>query len=333
MRTRGISRLFGAGVVLANLVMLQASSCADTASADTYPSRPVKIIAAIPPGSANDVIARLLAQKLSERAGAPFLVENLPGAGQTIGTGAAARAAADGYTILIMNPDFVIQPLLKSKVPYDPFTSFTPVTTVAAAPETIVVNPSLPVKNMKELIELLRANPGKYSYASPGYGTSPHLASDRLFRLSNGIDIVHVPFQGGAPAVTSTIGGHTAVLHITLPLVASHVNEGTLRALAVASSRRTSLLPDVPTLAEAGFPNHDVEFWTGLVVPTGTPKVVIEYLYHQVAQILALSDVKDRLATIGFEAITSTPEEFAERLKEETELWRSVVRKSEIKID
>jgi tripartite-type tricarboxylate transporter receptor subunit TctC len=303
------------------------------AVADGYPNRPVRIIAAIPSGSANDVIARVLAQRLSEKSSGQFMVENMPGAGGTIGTGAAARAPADGYTLLIMNQDFVIQPLVKSSVPYDAFKSFEPIALAATAAEVIVVNPSVPAKTVKELMELVRANPGKYNYASPGHGTSPHLASERLFRLSNGADVVHVPFQGGAPAVTSTIGGHTQILHITLPLVAAHIKEGTLRPLAVASSKRAPLLPDVPTLAEAGFPNHEVDFWTGLVAPAGTPKDIVDYLNKQVGQVLAMPEVRDRLAAIGFEPAYTGADGFAKHIQTESAIWASVIRNAKIKAD
>jgi tripartite-type tricarboxylate transporter receptor subunit TctC len=303
------------------------------AVAENYPSRPVKIIAAIPPGSANDVVARALAQQLSEQNGVQFIVENMPGAGGTIGTGAAARANADGYTLLIMNQDFVIQPLVKSKVPYDPFTSFEPISLAATAPEIIVVNPSVPAKTMRELVDLVKANPGKYSYASPGYGTSPHLACERLFRLSNGLEVTHVPFQGGAPAVTSSIGGHTQILHITLPLVAAHIKEGTLRPLAVASSKRVPLFPDIPTLAEAGFPNHEVGFWTGLVVPSATPTTIVRYLKSQMKRALAAPEVKDRLAAIGFEPAQPTADGFASHIQRESMIWSAVVRDANIKPD
>jgi tripartite-type tricarboxylate transporter receptor subunit TctC len=303
------------------------------AVADDYPRRPVRIIAAIPPGSANDVIARILAQRLSEKSGGQFIVENMPGAGGTIGTGAAARAPADGYTLLIMNQDFVIQPLVKSSVPYDAFKSFEPISLAATASEVIAVNPSVPAKTMKELIELVRTNPGKYSYASPGHGTSPHLASEQLFRLSSGADVVHVPFQGGAPAVTSTVGGHTQILHITLPLVAAHIKEGTLRPLAVASSKRSPLLPDVPTLAEAGSPNHEVDFWTGLVAPAGTPKNIIDYLDKQIAQVLAMPEVRDRLAAIGFEPTYTGADGFAKHIQAESVAWARVTRNAKVRVD
>jgi tripartite-type tricarboxylate transporter receptor subunit TctC len=328
MRRRNSFRLLTLAV---NLAMTAAT--APQALADSYPSRPVKIIAAIPPGSANDVIARVVAQRLSEQAGAQFIVENLPGAGGTIGTGTAARAPADGYTLLIMNQDFVIQPLVKSKVPYDPVKSFDPISLAAVAPEVIVVHPSLPAKTLKELIALLRTNPRKYSYASPGHGTSPHLASERLFRISNGLDVVHVPFQGGAPAVTSAVAGHTPVLHITLPLVEGHIKSGALRPLAITSTKRTPLFPDIPTIAEAGYPGHEVGFWTGLVTPAGTPKPVIAELNRQVVQVLATQAVKERLATMGFDTVPTTADRFAKHLAAESVVWGHVVREAGIKVD
>jgi tripartite-type tricarboxylate transporter receptor subunit TctC len=202
---------------------------------------------------------------------------------------------------------------------------------VAAAPEVIAVHPSVPAKTMKELVALLKASPGKYNYASPGYGTSPHLASERLFRLSNGADIAHVPFQGGGPAVTATIGGHTQVLHITLPLVSAQIKEGTLRGLAVADTVRSPLIPDVPTLEEAGFPGHEVGFWTALVVPTGTPKNISDWLNRSVADVLGLPDVKERLAGMGFRPLPGTPEALTAHMRREAELWNKIVLQAQIR--
>jgi tripartite-type tricarboxylate transporter receptor subunit TctC len=303
------------------------------AEAVSYPARPVKVIVPNAAGAALDIIGRIVAQKLSELNGAQFYVENLPGAGGIIGIGAAARAPADGYTMLVMNQDFVVQPWVKSKVPYDPFKSFTAVASVAAAPETISVHPSLPATNMKELIALLKANPGKYSYASPGHGTSPHIACERLFKLTYGLDVVHVPFQGGAPAVASSLAGHTQILHITLPLVAAHIKEGKLRGLAVADKRRSQELPDVPTLEEAGIPNHEVGYWTGILVPAGTPNEIVDLLSRQIAEIVLLPDVKERLATLGFGPLAGTPQELATYIKTESAEWGRVVREANIKID
>ncbi len=287
------------------------------AGAESYPTRPVKIIQPYPAGGPGDVIARVLAQKLSEQTGGQFYVEN----------------PADGYTILMINQDFVVQPIIKSRVPYDAFNGFAPVGLVATAPEMISVHPSVPAKDVKELIALLKANPGKYSYATPGYGTSPHLACERLFRISHGLDVVHVPFQGGAPAVQSTIAGHTQIIHIIAPAVAAQLKEGTLRALAVASKVRSAAFPDVPTLEEAGVPNHEVAFWMGGLVPVGTPREIIELLQAQFAKVMALPDVKQRLAVLGFEPASSTPEQFAAHMRAESEIWKAVVRDANVKVE
>ena len=300
------------------------------ATAEAYPTKPVKVIVPRPPGNANDLIARLLVQKLSERMGGQFYVENLPAGGGIVGMGTAASAAADGHTILAANQDLIVHPLVKGKVPYDPFTSFAPVSLVASAPEVIVVHPSMPAKTIGELIALLKANPGKYSYASPGHGTSPHVACERLFRITHGVDVVHVPFPGGAQAVQSTLAGQTPILHITLPLIAEHIKDGSLRALALASSKRSPLFPDLPTLAEAGVPDHEVAFWVGMLVPAGTPSSRIDALHQEITRIGSLADVKQRFALIGFELAGSTPGQFAARLKSESAEWARVVREARI---
>jgi len=286
-----------------------------------------------PPGNANDLIARVLAQKLSEETRSQFYVENLPAGGGIVGMGAAANAAPDGHTILAANQDLIVHPLVKAKVPYDPFTSFAPVSLVASAPEVIVVHPSVPAKNMSELIALLKANPGKYNYASPGHGTSPHVACERLFRVTHNLDVVHVPFPGGGQAVAATIAGHTAILHITLPLIEQHLRDGTLRALAIASSKRSPLFPDVPTLTDAGVPNHEVAFWVGVLAPTGTPQNRIDALHQRITKMQTLPDVKDRFVSIGFDPIGSTPDKFATYLKAESAEWARVVREAKIKIE
>ena len=304
-----------------------------TAVAETYTSKPVKLIVPYAPGGPNDLVARILAQKLAEGLGGSFFVENTAGAGGTIATGQAANAAADGTTILVANQDLIVQPIIKAKVPYDPFKSFTPVSLAVSAPEMIVVHPSLQVKDLKGLVALLKANPGKYSYASPGYGTTPHLACVWLFNLENGIDVTHVPFQGAAPAVQSVLAGQTPVFHNVLPAVAPHIRAGTMRALAVASSNRTQYFPDVPTIGEAGYPGHEVGFWMGVFVPVGTPKDLVDVLNKQVARIMTLPDVKERMATIGFDPTLSTSDELIDHMKVETDKWSKVVRQANIKID
>jgi tripartite-type tricarboxylate transporter receptor subunit TctC len=303
------------------------------ANAASYPARPVKIVVPYPAGGPMDVTARILAQKLTERLGGQFYVENQPGAGGTIGTGAAALAPLDGQTILMANQDFVVEPIVKAKVPFDPFKSFTPVIEVAAAPEMIVVNPSLPVTSMKELFALLKANPGKYSYASPGYGTSPHLACEWLFKLTEGLDVIHVPFQGALPAVNSTLAGQTPILHILVPAVVPYIKDGTLRPLAVAGHTRAPVIPNVPTLEEAGVPGHEVGFWFGALVPTGTPKEIVDLLQHNIAEILAQPDVKERLAVLGFDAVGGTSHEFASHIGAESDKWSRVVSEAHININ
>jgi tripartite-type tricarboxylate transporter receptor subunit TctC len=304
-----------------------------TAVAETYTSKPVKLVVPYAPGGPNDLVARILAQKLTEGFGGSFFVENTVGAGGTIATGQAANSAADGTTILVANQDLIVQPIIKAKVPYDPFKSFTPVSLAVSAPEMIVVHPSLQVKDLKELVALLKANPGKYSYASPGYGTTPHLACVWLFNLENGIDVTHVPFQGAAPAVQSVLAGQTPVFHNVLPAVAPHIRAGTMRALAVASSNRTPYFPDVPTIGEAGYPGHEVGFWMGVFVPVGTPKDLVDVLNKQVARIMTLPDVKERMATIGFDPTVSTSDGLINHMKAETDKWSKVVRQANIKID
>jgi tripartite-type tricarboxylate transporter receptor subunit TctC len=317
-----LSALLAAGVMTAR-----------PADAQTYPARPVKLVVPYAPGGPNDIMARLIAQKLSEALGGQFYVENSPGAGGTIGAGAVAGAPGDGHTLLVANQDVIVQPIIKNKVPYDPFKSFTPVTLVVSAPEMIVVHPSLPAKDMKELIELLKANPGKYSYASPGYGTTPHLACEWLFKLEYGIDVTHVPFQGAAPAVQSTLSGQTPIFHNVLPAVAPHIRQGTMRPLAVAANKRSPFFPDVPTLAEAGIPGHEVGFWLVVLAPAGTPRDTVDVLNRQIARILDLPDVKERLQTIGFDPASSTPDAAAAHMKAETDKWTTVVRDAKIKIE
>lgn len=309
------------------------AAAAQPSAAQNYPGRAVKLVVPYAPGGPNDIIGRLLAQKLSESMGGQFFVENQPGGGGTIATGAVANAPADGYTLLVANQDLIVQPIVKAKVPYDPFKSFAPLTLVVTAPEMLVVNPALPAKNMQELIALLKANPGKFNYASPGYGTTPHLACEWLFRLEYNLDVVHVPFQGAAPAVQSVLAGDTPILHNVLPAVAPYVRDGRMRALAIAAKKRSPVFPDVPTLEEAGIPGHEVSFWMGVLAPAGTPKDVVDALQRQIAKAMSSPDAKERLATIGFDPTESTPDQFAAHIKAESDKWAKVVRDANIKID
>jgi tripartite-type tricarboxylate transporter receptor subunit TctC len=318
-------------LALLGLIALSVAVAASWQPARAECPQPVRIIVSYPPGSTDDVVARILAQKLSE-AGGRFYVENLAGAGGVIGTAAAARAAPDGCTLVIVNQNFVVQAAIGEKIPYEVPGSFTPVTLLIAAPETISVNPSLPATTMKELIALVRASPGKFNYASPGYGSSPHLASEWLFRQTLGLDIVHVPFQGGPPAVASTVAGHTQILHLSLPIVAPLVRDGKLRMLAMADKKRSSVFPDVPTLEEAGITGHEVGFWDGVLVPKGTPDSIVERIHRQISQVMALPDVKDRLGVLGYMPVNSSREQFAAHLKAELIKWKAIVLEGDIKI-
>ncbi len=230
--------------------------------AQTYPTRPVRVIVPYAAGGPNDIIARIIASKLSESWGQSIYVENLPAGGGNVGTAAAARAPADGYTLVVVTSSFVINPGLRPKIQYDPIKDFAPITMIAAAPHVLVVHPSFPANDLKEFVAVVRANPGKYSYASAGTGQSSHLAGE-LFKLSVGLDLVHVPFNGAAPAMTSTIGGHTPIAFISLPAAAPYIKDGKLRALAITSDVRSGAFTDVPTMAESGFHDQESLFMQG----------------------------------------------------------------------
>jgi tripartite-type tricarboxylate transporter receptor subunit TctC len=311
---------------------LTAVASAQFAWAQTYPVRPVRIIVPAGAGGPSDVIARLIAQKLSQSLGQPFYVENQPGAANNIGIGNAARAAPDGYTILLVGSNYTINPSLFPKIPYDPIKDFAPVTLAALSPSVLLINPSIPANSVKELIAFLKANPGKYNYASAGMGTTAHLSGE-MFKLSQGVDLVHVPFNGSGPAIQSALAGHTPIVFAAITPAVALIKEGKLRALAVTSPRRSSVLPEVPTLAEAGLPDQEVEVPQGVFVPAGTPKQIIDQLNREIGNAMAQSDVKAKLAAIGFEAVVNTPEEFAARIKIEIPRWGKVIRDANIKAE
>jgi tripartite-type tricarboxylate transporter receptor subunit TctC len=319
-----------AGVV-ALVLAAAAASHAEPAPAG-YPARQVRIIVPYPAGGPTDVLARLVAQKLTESLGQNFFVENLSGASGVVGTGTAANASGDGHTILFVTNDFAVAPTMSSKVPYDPIKGFAPVSIVAASPQVIVVHPSHAAQNMQELVTLAKANPGKYNYATLGIGFG-QLTSERLFRLGLGVDIVRVPFSGAAPIITSTLAGHTAIAMLGLPPAAPHIKEGTLRALAVSSPKRSPAFPDVPTLAESGIPNQESELIIGVVVPAATPKPIVDFLQRQIAGFLAQADVKAKLDALGFTGVASTPEAFGAQIKSDIETWSKVVRDANIKVE
>jgi tripartite-type tricarboxylate transporter receptor subunit TctC len=295
----------------------------------SYPTRPVRVIVSAAAGGPSDVIGRVVAQKLGERLGQQFYVENIPAGAGNVAVGMVAKAAPDGYTLLSPTSAVVINPSLYTSLPYDTLRDFAPVTLVAASPHVLTVNPSVPARNVQELIALVKANPGKFSYASPGTGTTGQLAGE-LFKLSLGLDLTHVPFNGAAPAVLSTIGGHTPIMFTALPSAAANIKDGKLRALAVTSAKRYPEFPDVPTLAESGFPDQVSEFIACILAPAGTPKPVVDALQQEIARMIVLPDVKERLSAIGFTPVADTPEEFAAELKSEVARWGKVIADAKI---
>ena len=299
-------------------------------SAQSYPARPVRVIVPYAPGGVTDTFARLITQKLSDQLGNRFFVENVTGASGNVGTGHAAKAAPDGYTLLNAFSSLVVNPTLFERVPYDVHKDFAPVTLAVASTTVLTIHPSVPAKTVKELIALIRSKPEQYNYASAGTGTQNHLAGEQ-FRVACGVDLVHVPFSGGAPAVASVLGGHTPIGFISSQAAMQHVRAGTVRALAVTSKTRSQILPDVPTIAEAGYPDIEGDSWVGILAPARTPGSILALLHREIAKALALPETKEQLATLGYDLVASTPEQFAERIKFEIEFWAKVIRAANIK--
>ena len=317
--------------MMRTLALFAALALAGPIAAETYPNKPIKMIVTFAPAGPTDVIGRVIAQKVSEGWGQQVVVENIAGAGGNIGVAAAMRAPADGYTVVVVSTGYIINPSLYAKVPYE-FKDFTPVSLVAQSPDVLSVNPAVPAKTVQELIALIKSNPSKYNYAQPGVGSTPHLSAE-LFKLKFGLDLTMVPFGSAAPAITSTIAGHTPVAFTALPPAVANIQEGKLRGLAVLSAKRTPELADVPTMAEAGVPDLESNTLTGIVVPAGTPKDIIERWHREIVRIVALPEVNANLRTLGFDPIATSPEEYAERIKTEAAKWGKVAHDANIRID
>ena len=318
---RQVLRLAG-GAWAAGLVSRQAH-------AQAYPTRPVRVIVTTGPGGQGDTTARLVAAKLTESLGQSFYIENMPGGGGNIAMAATARAAPDGYTILAATSNIVTNISLYPKISYDPYKDFDPISLMCSSPHVLVVHPSIPAATVSDLVALAKASPGKFSYASAGRGTPAHLAGE-LFKLAFAVDITHVPFNGGGPASASTLGGHVPIAVSALPTAVTYIRGGQLRALGMFSSKRASALPDVPTMKEATGHDLPADIVNGFIAPAGLPKPIIEFLHRETVKVLSAPDTREKLATMGFDPVASTPEEFAQWIRTEIVRWGKVIRDANI---
>jgi len=315
--------LTSAGLVLAFMAVTP------PATAQDYPVRPVRVIVPFPPGGVNDTVGRMIATQLSERIGKQFLVDNRSGAAGVTGTELAANAPKDGYTLLIVSLVNVVNPWLY-KLNHDPIKAFAPIAFITTTPNVVVVNPEFPVHSIKELVTLAKQKPGDVQYASAGVGSFMHLGAE-LFRLTAGVDLLHVPFKGGGPAMIDVVGGHTKVAFATSITASPLVRSGKLRALGVGGKARSAVLPDVPTVAEAGVSGYEVSNWIGIVAPAGTPDAIVTKLHHEVSAILDSPDVQKQLAAQGAETVRMTSAEFGDFIAREMDKWERVVKEGKIK--
>jgi len=312
-------------VVALCLVAAGVAGAANSARADAWPARPVKMIVGFAPGGPTDLVARLIGQSLSQETGKNFFIENVAGAGGNIGTVRAAQSAPDGYTLLVTGGNITNNPYLFSHPGFDPLKDFDAVTLAAATPVVLAVNPLVPAHTVKELVALIRSEPGKFSFASPGTGTPPQLVG-ALFAHSLNLDLVHVPFGGGEPAVEATVAGHTPISFGALAPAVPLIKAGQLRALAVTGKERAPTLPDVPTMAESGFPQVEGATWTAVVVPAGTPKDIVAKLHDLIVASLAQDDVKAKLAAMAYVPIGNSPQECTAFFQSEMDKWGKVIK-------
>jgi tripartite-type tricarboxylate transporter receptor subunit TctC len=318
--------------ILPLALLISLAGLASAVHAQSFPSKPLRIIVPFPPGGAADVTSRLLGEQMAKGLGQAVIAENRPGAGAVIGYELAARAPGDGHTLLVVFPSFVINPAVKQGLKYDPLKDFKAVGQTISVPMVFAVNPSVPAKSLQELIALARAKPGEIAYGTPGAGTTHHIIGE-MFRLAAKIDIVHAPFQGGGPAITAAAGGH-------IPMVVSNVNEiapfaksGKIRSLAVTTAERAELLPEVPTMREAGYPEIESTNWSGLVVPAATPPSAISRLNAELVQALRNAEIREKLKTYGMSPAPGAPEQFSALLQSESARYAKVVREAGIKAD
>ena len=314
------------------LVFVALALLAGAASAQSYPSKPVRVVIPWPPGGSNDVVGRIVTQKVGENLGQQFIVDNRAGAAGSIGADVVAKAPPDGYTLMVHSTSHVGNAHLYKKLPYDTLKDFTGVALLAAQPGALTIHPSLPVKTVKEFIALAKARPGTINYSSSGNGSAPHLSMELLVAMT-GIKIVHVPYKGGAPQVTALVSGETQASLATVSTVLVHVQSGRLRALGVSSAKRSATMPDVPTIAEAGVPGYEMSPWIGVFVPTGTSKELIAKLNSEINRALKAPDVSNLLSSNALDALGGTPEEFDVRIKADYEKYAKLIKLTGAKVD
>jgi tripartite-type tricarboxylate transporter receptor subunit TctC len=299
--------------------------------AKDYPSKPIRFVVPYPPAGGTDVVARILSEPLGKALGQPIIIDNRGGAAGNLGTDVAAKAAPDGYTVLFTLSSHTINPKLYEKLPFDVERDFVPISLAALSPQILVANPSLPANNVRELIALAKAQPGKLNFASVGTGSPAHIAGE-LLKLKTGIDIVHVPYKGGGPAISDTLGGQVQMAFVTLPAAIQYVKAGKLKALAIASDKRSAVAPEIPTIAET-VPDCIVNSWYGALAPAKTPPAIIAKLQAAFVKVLAMPEVKEKLFAQGAEAQSSTSAEFGQRIQGELKQWEYVIREAKIKVE
>jgi tripartite-type tricarboxylate transporter receptor subunit TctC len=306
--------------------------CAALAMAQPYPGKPIRLVVPFPPGGSADIIGRTLAQRLSEQMGQPVVVENRAGASAIIGSEYVAKSPPDGYTLLLGNVgSMTIHPFLYPNLPYDPIKDFAPVTLVGAVTSVVVVTASLPVNNIAELVAWAKANPGKLNFTSSGAGSSTHLTGE-LLRLRTGIKMEHISYKGSAPALVDLIAGNVQLMFENLPSVLPHIKAGRVRALATTAAKRSSALPDVPTMIEAGFAGFDMVSWQGILVPAGTPQEIVARLNSEIVKALQTREVRDGYAKLGVDVLGNTPDQFAAYIRQEQAKWSNIVKDAGIKL-
>ena len=312
--------------------MSQYAVAQTTAQSESYPTRPIRLIVAFPPGGSVDVVARLVAPHLSERIGQPVVVENRSGASGNIGTDFAARAKPDGYTLLIHTIPFVANVHLYHPLPYDPLADFVPIELLCSSPAALVVHPSVPARSVGELLQLAKSKPGALNYSAAGAGTNPHIAGE-LFNMLGNVDIVAIQYKGGGPSLVAALSGEPGITFPNISEAVPHVKSGKLRALGVTGVKRAAALPEVPTIAESGVPGYEFVTWHGVLAPKGTPREIVMLLNEKLKIVLRSPELSTRFAQMGLDTIASSPEEFASHLKKELDKWGRVIRERHLRVE